>query len=68
MDDNPRKQNTFSPGHHPPVLAPIALDEYRPDYAVILAWNNAQSIIDRNLPFLERVGHSIVPLPTVVAV
>src|SRR5207247_2113093 len=31
VDDNPRKQGTFSPGHHIPVLAPTALAERRPD-------------------------------------
>ena len=39
VDRNPRKQGTFLPGTHIPVLAPEAIDEARPDVVVILPWN-----------------------------
>jgi len=62
-DDSPRKQGLYSPGLHVPVLAPDAILERRPDYLVVLAWNFAHSIIERNAAFRERGGKFIVPLP-----
>ena len=39
VDDSPLKQGLYTPGHHIPVLSPAAIDERRPDYLLILAWN-----------------------------
>jgi SAM-dependent methyltransferase len=63
VDDNAVKQGTYSPGHHIPVLAPLALLDRRPDYVVILAWAYAEPIVKKNQTYLERGGHFIVPLP-----
>ncbi len=65
MDDSPLKQGLFTPGSHIPVVASSALDDpaRRPDYALILAWNFADSIIQRHRRFVEAGGHFIVPLP-----
>lgn len=64
-DDNPRKQNTFSPGHHIPVLAPTALYERKPDYVLILAWAYSEPIMKKHQAFAAQGGHFVVPLPTV---
>jgi SAM-dependent methyltransferase len=63
VDDSPLKQGLSSPGLHVPVLASDALSERRPDYLVVLAWNFAHSIIQKNAAFRERGGKFIVPLP-----
>src|SRR5262245_12109890 len=63
VDDNPRKHNLFSPGHHLPVLPSAALLERRPDYVVILPWRFAEPIITRNEGFLAAGGRFIVPIP-----
>lgn len=65
VDDNPRKQNTFSPGHHIPVLAPQALYEKKPDLVVILPWRFAEPIMKKHTAFKAQGGHFIVPLPNV---
>ncbi len=65
IDDNPLKQNTYTPGLHIPVLDSSSLETYKPDYLLILAWNFAESIINKNKNFLEQGGHFIVPLPEV---
>ena len=65
IDDNPLKQNTYTPGLHIPVLDSSSLKTYKPDYLLILAWNFAESIINKNKNFLEQGGHFIVPLPEV---
>ena len=67
IDESPLKQGLFSPGHHLPVVPSSALYDpvHRPDYAVVLAWNFAESIIKRHRRFLDDGGHFIVPLPTI---
>ena len=63
MDDNPAKQNTFSPGHRIPVYDSRQLYERNADYALILAWNYARPIMERHRAFTDNGGHFIVPLP-----
>jgi len=65
IDESPWKQGLYSPGHHLGVRPSSTLYDGadRPDYALILAWNFAPSIISRHQAFLDRGGHFIVPLP-----
>lgn len=63
VDDNPRKHNLYSPGHHLPVLPSSALLERKPDYVVILPWRFAEPIIARSQAFLTGGGRFIVPIP-----
>jgi SAM-dependent methyltransferase len=65
VDDSPLKQGRFTPGMHIPVLSPQAVDERRPDYLLILAWNFAAPIIAKNDAFRNRGGRFIVPAPKV---
>ena len=62
VDDNPLKQNTFTPGKHIPVYGTDKLFKDNPDYILILAWNFAESIVDK----CKKQGYSgkfIIPLP-----
>lgn len=63
VDDSPLKQGLYSPGLHVPVLGADAIAERNPDYLLLLAWNFARPIIDKNGAFRERGGKFIVPLP-----
>jgi SAM-dependent methyltransferase len=63
VDDNPLKQGTFTPGMHIPVLSAAAIEDHRPDYLLILAWNFAEAIVASNEAFLKNGGRFIVPLP-----
>lgn len=65
VDDSPLKQGLYSPGMHIPVVPGSELYAQKPDYVVILAWNFAQPIIDRQAAFRAQGGHFIVPLPRV---
>jgi hypothetical protein len=47
VDRNPRKQGTYLPGSHIPVLAPEAIDDARPDVVLILPWNLREEIMDQ---------------------
>jgi len=64
IDDNPLKQNKFSPKLHIPIVSSDYLrGESRPDYLLILAWNFAESIIERVKNNSDFDGGFIIPLP-----
>jgi SAM-dependent methyltransferase len=63
VDENPLKQNLFSPGHHIPVYSAEELYRRRPDYLLILAWNFADNIMQRHRAYLEQGGQFILPMP-----
>ena len=59
------KQGLYSPGLHIPVLSSDILKTQQPDYLLLLAWNFADSIVEKNKGFLESGGHFIIPLPQI---
>ena len=63
VDDSPLKQGLFSPGLNIPILPSSAINELKPDYLLILAWNFADSIVKKNYEFIESGGKFIIPLP-----
>jgi len=65
VDDSPLKQGLYSPGLHIPVVPAEILLERQPDILVILAWNFAGVIMEKNAAFAERGGRFLVPVPEV---
>ncbi|MBM3835386.1 MAG: class I SAM-dependent methyltransferase [Verrucomicrobia bacterium] len=65
VDDNPIKQNRYSPGQHIPALAPQALYERKPDYVLVLAWRFIEAIQSKQKLFWDQAGKFILPLPSV---
>lgn len=63
VDRNPRKQGMYTPGMHIPVVSVERLLEEQPDYALVLAWNFAEEIVDQQQEYLSRGGKFIVPIP-----
>jgi hypothetical protein len=63
VDDSPLKQGLYSPGLHVPIVGAQVLEERRPDYLLLLAWNFARPIIERHAAFRAAGGRFIVPLP-----
>ena len=63
MDDNPLKQNLYSPGLHIPVVSAEELYRRKPDYLLILAWNFAENIMERHKAFRASGGRFILPMP-----
>jgi len=63
VDDSPWKQGLFSPGTHVSIVSSEEIYRRNPDYLVVLAWNFADSIIQKHKKFSEQGGHFIVPLP-----
>lgn len=63
VDDNPAKQERFSPGLHLPVYSPDVLYDRKPDYVLVLAWRFAEVIMDKHRDFHKQGGKYIIPLP-----
>lgn len=63
IDENPLKQDLYSPGHHIPVYSAQALYRRKPDYLLILAWNFADNIMERHRAFRDGGGRFILPMP-----
>lgn len=63
VDDNPIKQGLFSPGMHVPVVSAAEMERNPSEYLIILAWNFAPSIMEKNKKFQERGGKFIIPIP-----
>lgn len=57
------KQGLYTPGTHIPIYADDKLIEEMPDYAVILAWNFANEIMENLAEYKEKGGKFIIPIP-----
>ena len=64
VDDNPMRQQRYSPGHHFPVVGAAELVARRPAVVVALAWRFAEAIAAKCAPYLQQGGVLVVPLPT----
>jgi SAM-dependent methyltransferase len=57
------KIGRYTPGTHIPVLADSELISKNPDYALLLAWNFADEIIENLREYRENGGKFIIPIP-----
>lgn len=67
-DSTPYKHGLFTPGKHIPVVKEEKVLEDMPDYALILAWNFADEIMEKHKVFKKRGGKFIIPIPEVKVV
>ncbi len=68
-DNTPTKQGLFSPGKHIPIVSPEYLHQNKPDYAVLLAWNYAREINEKekgtgikfivHIPYAQVLGEEL---------
>ncbi len=63
IDTTPFKQGMYTPGTHIPVYPPEKLNEDRPDYALLLAWNYADAILAKEQALREAGMKFIIPVP-----
>jgi SAM-dependent methyltransferase len=57
------KQGKFMPGSHIPILPPAVLYEKRPDYLVILPWNIAEEVQQKNTFIRDWGGKFVTAVP-----
>ncbi|HUQ69216.1 MAG TPA: class I SAM-dependent methyltransferase [Planctomycetaceae bacterium] len=65
VDDSPTKQGRFAPGWHTPVVSSAVLREQKPPFVLVLAWNYAAAIMDKQRSYRDSGGRFIVPLPQI---
>ena len=65
VDRSTAKQGRYSPGLHLPIVAPEALCDRNPDYALLLTWNFADEILAQQQSYRDGGGKFIVPIPEV---
>lgn len=58
------KQGRYLPGCHIPILPPVALQERRPDYVLILPWNIIDEVLQQNAVVSEWGGKFVVAVPS----
>jgi SAM-dependent methyltransferase len=63
VDESPLKQGLYTPGVHVPVLPTRQIRIDSPDYALLLAWNYAAEILEREREYRQAGGKFIVPIP-----
>ncbi len=63
VDDNPLKAGLYTPGNHIPVVSSGKLREEKPDYVLLLAWNFANEIVQKNKEHQENGIKFIAPFP-----
>jgi len=70
IDSTPAKQGRFIPGTGIQIVKPTDwLERPPPNVYLLLAWNYAREIIQRNFPgFSERDGRWVIPIPAPVVI
>ncbi len=64
VDTTPEKQGCFTPGSHIEIFPPEKLLTDTPDHLMILAWNYAGEIKEKERVLHDRIGSFVVPMPT----
>jgi hypothetical protein len=65
VDRSPHKQGLFLPGSAIPILDPAHLDEVRPDYVMVLAWNIVDEVMEQMAHIRSWGAQFVTPVPTV---
>lgn len=64
-DTTPLKWDRFAPGSHIRIVPPERLRTHRPDYILLLAWNYAPQILEKEKVLRKRGTKFIIPVPSV---
>jgi SAM-dependent methyltransferase len=59
------KQGTYTPGAHIPIVSPKILKNNKPDYILLLSWNYASAILEKEKDLRERGVKFIIVVPEI---
>ncbi len=62
VDDLTSKQGLYTPGMRIQVVTREYASKHLPDYYLLLAWNYAQTVLDREQTFRDQGGKFIIPI------
>jgi len=62
-DTTPYKQGLYTPGMHIPIFSEEKFHEDPPDYTLLLAWNYADAILQKEKEYRKNGGRFILPIP-----
>lgn len=65
VDSTPYKQGLYTPGMHIPIKPEEKLLSDMPNYALILAWNFADEIMEKQRQYTKKGGKFIIPIPKI---
>ena len=65
IDSTPYKQGLYTPGMHIPIKPEEKLLSDMPNYALILAWNFADEIMEKQRQYTKNGGKFIIPIPKI---
>ena len=68
VDRSSLKQGKLAPGTRLPIVSPDRLLQDRPDYALLLAWNFADEVLEQQAAYRAAGGRFIVPIPKLAIV
>lgn len=63
VDSIPYKQGKYTPGTHIPIHPETWLEKNNPDYALLLSWNFADEILQKQIKYREKGGQFIITIP-----
>jgi len=63
VDDTPYKQGLYTPGSHIPIYPVQRFRSDYPDYTLLLAWNFAEEIMQKEREYVANNGRFIIPIP-----
>lgn len=64
-DTTPNKQGAYTPGTHIIIKSPEVLEKDMPDYVLLLSWNYADAILEKERDLREKGVKFIIPVPIV---
>jgi hypothetical protein len=64
-DTTPSKQGTYTPGTHIKVVSPEMLKKDSPDFILLLSWNYADTILEKEKDLRNNGVKFIIPVPEV---